>query len=59
MLAGRTADVADAWLRDHPGAQIICRVGSGAYAKAARHAVPGAVQAGTGGTCGTAWPKWS
>jgi len=36
----------EAWLRDHPGVQIICRDGSGAYAEAARRAVPGAVQAG-------------
>ena len=57
VLPGRTADVVEAWLRDHPGVQIICRDGSGAYAKAARHAVPGAVQAGTGGTCGTAWAR--
>ena len=46
VLPGRTADVVEAWLRDHPGVQIICRDGSGAYAEAARRAVPGAVQAG-------------
>jgi len=46
VLPGRTADVVEARLRDHPGVQIICRDGSGAYAEAARRAVPGAVQAG-------------
>ncbi len=46
VLPGRTADVVEAWLRDHPGVQVICRDGSGAYAEAARRAVPGAVQAG-------------
>jgi len=46
VLPGRTADVVEAWLRDHPGVQVVCRDGSGAYAEAARRAVPGAVQAG-------------
>ena len=46
VLPGRTADVVEAWLRGHPGAQVICRDGFGAYAEAARRAVPGAVQAG-------------
>jgi transposase len=46
VLPGRTADVVEAWLRDHPGVQVICRDGSGAYGEAARRAVPGAVQAG-------------
>jgi transposase len=32
VLPGRTADVAEAWLRDHPGIQVVCRDGSGAYA---------------------------
>jgi transposase len=30
----RTADVAEKWLRDHPGAEIACRDGSGAYGTA-------------------------
>jgi transposase len=44
VLPGRTADVVEAWLRDHPGVQIVCRDGSGAYAEAVRRALPGAVQ---------------
>ena len=34
----------EAWLRAHPGAQVVCRDGSGAYAEAVRRALPGAVQ---------------
>lgn len=45
-MAGRRAEVLEAWLRGHPGAQVVCRDGSGAYAEAVRRALPGAVQAG-------------
>jgi transposase len=45
VLPGRTADVAEAWLREHPGIQVVCRDGSGAYAEAIRRALPGAIQA--------------
>jgi len=44
VLPGRTADVAEAWLREHPSIQIVCRDGSGAYAEAVRRALPTAVQ---------------
>ncbi|MEU8319760.1 ISL3 family transposase [Nonomuraea sp. NPDC048881] len=44
VLPGRTADVLEAWLRTHPGVQIVCRDGSGAYAEAIRRALPDAVQ---------------
>jgi transposase len=44
VVPGRTADVAEKWLRDHPGVEIVCRDGSGAYGEAARQALPGAVQ---------------
>ena len=43
-VEGRTADVAGKWLRDHPGAEVACRDGSGAYGEAIRRALPGAVQ---------------
>jgi len=44
VLAGRTAEVLEAWLREHPGARVACRDGSGACAEAIRRALPGAVQ---------------
>ena len=46
VLAGRKAEVLEGWLREHPGARVVCRDGSGAYAEAIRRALPGAVQAG-------------
>jgi hypothetical protein len=46
VLASRKADVLEAWLREHPGVEIVCRDGSGAYGEAVRRALPGAVQAG-------------
>ena len=46
VLAGRKAEVLEAWLRGHPGVQVVCRDGSGAYGEAVRRALPGAVQAG-------------
>ena len=44
VVPGRTADVAGEWLRGHPGAEVVCRDGSGAYGEAVRQALPGAVQ---------------
>ena len=44
VVPGRTADAAEKWLRDHPGAEIVCRDGSGAYGEAVRQALPSAVQ---------------
>jgi transposase len=44
VVPGRTADAAGKWLRDHPGAEIVCRDGSGAYGEAVRQALPSAVQ---------------
>nr|WP_162794850.1 ISL3 family transposase [Nonomuraea lactucae] len=44
VLPGRTADVLEAWLGAHPGVQVVCRDGSGAYAEAIRRALPDAIQ---------------
>ena len=44
VVPGRTADATGKWLRDHPGAEIVCRDGSGAYGEAVRKALPSAVQ---------------
>jgi len=43
VLAGRTVEVVEAWLRGHPGVEVVCRDGSGAYGEAVRRALPGAV----------------
>jgi transposase len=44
VLPGRTADLVGEWLRGHPGVQVVCRDGSGAYGEAVRRALPGVVQ---------------
>ena len=44
LLADRDADSVVAWLRRHPGIQIIARDRSGLYADAARRGAPGARQ---------------
>ena len=44
VLPDRGADALEAWLRAHPGVEVVCRDGSGAYAEAVRRALPGAVQ---------------
>ena len=44
VVPGRTADVAEEWLRGHPGVEVVCRDGSGAYGEAVRRALPGAVR---------------
>jgi transposase len=46
VVPGRTADVAGQWLKDHPGIEVVCRDGSGAYGEAVRQALPSAVQVG-------------
>jgi hypothetical protein len=45
VLPGRTGDVAEEWLRAHPGVEVACRDGSGSYGEAVRRALPAAVQA--------------
>jgi transposase len=49
VLDGRTAGVAEAWLRAHPGVEIVTRDGSGAHGEAVRSALPDAVR------CGDRW----
>ncbi|CCH29327.1 Transposase [Saccharothrix espanaensis DSM 44229] len=44
VLPGRDAATLESWLREHPGAEVVCRDGSTAYAEAIRRALPDAVQ---------------
>ena len=44
VLPDRKAATLAAWLRKHPGAEIVCRDGSAAYAEAIRQGAPHAVQ---------------
>nr|WP_086018991.1 ISL3 family transposase [Streptomyces viridosporus] len=44
VLPDRTAGTLEAWLREHPGIEVVCRDGSATYAEAIRRALPHAVQ---------------
>jgi transposase len=44
VLPDRTADTLEAWLRAHPGVEVVCRDGSATCAEAIRRALPDAVQ---------------
>nr|WP_255345487.1 ISL3 family transposase [Streptomyces chartreusis] len=44
VLPDRTAGTLEAWLRGHPGVEVVCRDGSTTYAEAIRRALPDAVQ---------------
>jgi hypothetical protein len=45
VLPDRKSETLAAWLREHPGVQVVCRDGSAAYAEAIRQGAPKAVQA--------------
>ncbi|WP_434091256.1 ISL3 family transposase [Streptomyces flaveus] len=44
VLPDRTSETFAAWLKDHPGAEIICRDRATAYTKAIREAAPDALE---------------
>jgi transposase len=44
VLPDRTATTLAAWLRAHPGVQVVCRDGSASYAQAITDALPTAIQ---------------
>lgn len=46
VLPDRTADTLEAWLRGHPGIEVVCRDGSATYTEAIRRALPAPVQVG-------------
>ncbi|MET9694366.1 transposase [Streptomyces sp. NPDC006514] len=44
VLPDRTSETFAAWLRDHPGAEIICRDRASAYTRAIKEAAPGTLE---------------
>jgi len=46
VLPDRRSDTLAAWLREHPGVEIVCRDGAAGYADAVHQALPDALQVG-------------
>ena len=46
VVQGRSADVAEKWLRDHPGVELVCRDGSGPTARPSGRKSPRTPRAG-------------
>lgn len=53
VLPDRTSQTLAAWLREHPGAEYVCRDGSATYGEAIRQTLPEAVQVSD------RWHLWS
>ncbi|NDU72087.1 hypothetical protein GWI34_05530 [Actinomadura sp. DSM 109109] len=46
VLSDRRSDTLAAWLREHPGVQVVCRDGAADYADAVHQALPDALPVG-------------
>ncbi|MFD3557019.1 transposase [Streptomyces goshikiensis] len=57
VLPDRKTETVTAWLKAHPGMEVVCRDGAEGFAQATTNADPTIVQVRAAGTCGTAWPK--
>jgi hypothetical protein len=57
VLPDRRSDTLQAWLREHPGVEIVCRDGAAGYAEAVHQALPMPSRSATGGTSGTTSPR--
>jgi transposase len=59
VLPDRSAEALTAWLRTHPGVEVVSRDGSASYAQAITAPCPTRCRSVTGGTCGTGWARRS